>query len=143
MNYQTRANAYRENSVLSMSQEELVPLMYQHLLVGLKRAHKQIEERDFEAKAASVEKASGIIYELLSSLDFDEGGEIASRLASLYGYFLKELTEASRTLEASRLEPLIDMVSSLHEAWIEAVQPPEPQAEEAQGNGARPRERWE
>jgi len=122
MSNQTRANAYRENSVMSMSQENLVPLMYEHLLVGLKRASKQIQERDITGKADSVEKASGILYELLGSLNFEEGGEIASRLASLYTYFLKELTEASRTLEADRLEPLIEMVSSLHEAWIEATQ---------------------
>lgn len=122
MKYQTRANAYRENSVMGMSREDTVPLMYEHLLVGLKRASKQIREKDYEGKAASVEKASGILYELLASLNFDEGGEVASRLASLYTYFLKELTEASRKLEAARLEPLIEMVTSLHEAWVEAAE---------------------
>jgi flagellar protein FliS len=122
MNYQANADAYRENSVMGMRREDLIPLMYEHLLVGLKKASKQIEERDIEGKAASVEKASGILYELLASLNFDEGGEVASRLASLYTYFLKELTEASRTLEARRLDPLIEMVSSLHEAWVEAAE---------------------
>jgi flagellar protein FliS len=122
MNYQTRANAYRENSVIGMSREDTVPLMYEHLLVGLKRASKQIQEKDYEGKAASVEKASGILYELLASLNFDEGGEVASRLASLYTYFLQELTEASRKLEAKRLDPLIEMVTSLHEAWVEAAE---------------------
>jgi len=122
MNYQTRANAYRENSVIGMSREDTVPLMYEHLLVGLKRASKQIQEKDYEGKAASVEKASAIIYELLASLNFDEGGEVASRLASLYTYFLQELTEASRKLEAKRLDPLIEMVTSLHEAWVEAAE---------------------
>jgi len=121
MSYQTRANAYRENSVMSMSREELVPLMYEHLLIGLKRASKQMEEGDIEGKAASIEKVSGILYELLGSLNFEEGGEIASRLASLYGYFLKEVTEASRTLDPKRLEPLIEMVTSLHEAWVEVT----------------------
>ena len=47
MNYQTRANAYRENSVMGMSREDTVPLMYEHLLVGLKRASKQIQEKDY------------------------------------------------------------------------------------------------
>ena len=122
MNYQTRADAYRENSVMGMSREDLVPLMYEHLLVGLKRASKQIQEGDIEGKAASVEKASGILYELLASLNFDEGGEVASRLASLYTYFLKELTEASRSLDHTRLDPLIEMVTSLHEAWVEATE---------------------
>ena len=121
MGYATGGNAYRQNSVMGMSRQELVPLMYEHLLVGLKRASKQIREKDYEGKATSVEKASGILYELLASLDFDEGGEVASRLASLYTYFLKELTEASRTLDPARLDPLIEMITSLHEAWAEAA----------------------
>ncbi len=122
MSYQTSVDAYRQNSVLSMSQEELVPLMYEHLMVGLRRAGKQIRERDIEGKAASVEKASGILYELISSLDFDAGGEIANHLAGIYNYILKELTEASRTLEEERLDPLVEMVSSLHEAWQEVAE---------------------
>lgn len=125
MSYQTSVDAYRQNSVLSMSQEELVPLMYEHLLIGLRRAAKQIRDRDIEGKAASVEKATGILYELMSSLDFEAGGEVAASLASLYSYFLKELNEASRSLNAQKLEPLIEMISSLHEAWTEIVFAPE------------------
>ncbi len=122
MSYQRQVNAYRQNSVLSSSREELVPLMYEHLLMGLRRASKQIRAKDIEGKATSVEKVTGILYELLASLDFDVGGEIAPRLASLYTYFLKEVQEASRSLQASRLDPLIEMVSTLHEAWVEAAQ---------------------
>jgi len=121
MSYQANVDTYRQNAVLSMSREELVPLMYEHLLIGLRRAEKQIRERDIEGKAASVQKASGILYELMASLDFDAGGEVATRLASLYAYFIKELTEASRTLDAQRIVPLIEMATSLHEAWEEAT----------------------
>jgi len=123
MNHQAPGATYRESSVMGMSQKQLIPLLYEHLLVGLKRASKQIRERDVEGKAVSVEKATGILYELLASLDFDQGGEIAGRLASLYTYFLKEITEASRSLDADRLDPLVDMISSLYEAWLEVVEP--------------------
>jgi flagellar protein FliS len=121
MSYQTNADTYRQNSVLSMSREELVPLMYEHLLIGLRRAEKQIRDRDIEGKAVSIEKALGILYELLGSLDFEAGGEVATHLGSLYAYLIKEVTEASRMLNADKLQPLIEMVASLHEAWEEAT----------------------
>ena len=121
MSYDRTVNRYQENAVLTTNREELIPLLYEHLLVSLRRASRQISERDIEGKAASVEKAQAILFELLSSLDLDAEGELASRLASLYTYFLKELGEASRTLDARRLDPLIEMVSSLHESWAEAV----------------------
>jgi len=121
MSYQKSGNAYQTTSVLSTSREQLVPLLYEHLLVSLRRASKQIQSGDIEGKAASVEKATAILYELMGSLDFDADGELASRLASLYTYFLKELNEASCSLKARRLDPLIEMVGSLHESWVEAV----------------------
>lgn len=122
MSYGKAHDAYQENSVLHMRQEDLVPLLYEHLLVNLKRASKQISAGDIEGKATSVQRATDILYELLGTLDHEVGGELASRLASLYGYFLREISEASRALEAQRLAPLIEMVSSLHESWVEAVE---------------------
>ena len=121
MSYQNKGNAYQATEVLSTSREQLVPLLYEHLLVSLRRAAKQIRSGDIEGKAQSVEKATAILYELLGSLDFDADNELASRLASLYTYFLKEINEASWSLKARRLDPLIEMVGSLHESWVEAA----------------------
>jgi flagellar protein FliS len=121
MSYQQNLSAYQETTVMSSSPEQLVPLLYEHLLVNLKRAVKQIRANEIEAKVESVEKATAILYELLSCLDFEAGGEIASRLASLYSYFIKEIGEASRKLDASRFQPIIEMIASLHESWLEAA----------------------
>ena len=121
MSYDRNLAAYQETKVMSSSPEQLVPLLYEHLLVNLKRAEKQIRAREIEAKAESVEKAKAILYELLSCLDFEAGGEIASRLASLYSYFIKEIGEASRELNSGRFEPIIEMIASLHESWREAA----------------------
>jgi flagellar protein FliS len=121
MTYNRNLAAYQETKVMSSSPEQLVPILYEHLLVNLKKAEKQIRAREIEAKVESVEKARAILYELLACLDFEAGGEIASRLASLYSYFIKEVGEASRELDARRFEPIIEMIASLHESWQEAA----------------------
>jgi flagellar protein FliS len=121
MTGQRNASAYLEAKVLSSSREELVPLLYEHLCANLRRAAAQIEEGDIEGKAASVDRASAIIFELLASLDFEAGGDLASRLAALYSFFVREIAEASRTLDRPRLERVIGMVESLHGAWRQAA----------------------
>lgn len=118
---QSRMTAYQDNEVLSAPKERLVPLLYEGLLKNLRRANKQIGAKDFEGKAESLQKASAIVYELLGSLDFDAGGELASRLAGLYGYFAQEISEIGRDLDRIRLDNLIDMVAGLHEAWDQAA----------------------
>src|SRR5690606_9301206 len=96
---QRNASAYLEAKVLSSSREDLVPLLYEHLCANLRRAAAQIEAGDIEGKAASLERATAIVFELLASLDFEAGGDLAARLAALYSFFASEISAASRTLD--------------------------------------------
>jgi flagellar protein FliS len=112
---------YLALDVLSRSPERLVPLLYEHLLKHLRRAAMQIEDRDIEGKAASLQRASAILFELRATLDFQKGGEIAERLSALYAYFAAELLTVGRTLDTQLLGRIIDMIASLHGAWEEAA----------------------
>ena len=121
LTYSRNAAAYRKTAVTTSSKERLVPLLYEHLLINLKRADRQIRAQDLEGKGESLGRATEIVYELLSALDFDQGGEIANRLASLYAYFLQELRTVSRKLDVARLGQMVEMIEELHETWLEAA----------------------
>jgi flagellar secretion chaperone FliS len=116
-----RPSAYQDNEVLTASKERLVLLLYEGLLRSLRRAGMQIGAGDLEGKSRSLQNASSIVYELLGSLDFEAGGDIAKRLSGLYSYFASEILQVGRTLDRRRLEALVDMIDALHEAWGEAA----------------------
>lgn len=122
MSYNTQAVHYLEADVLSRSPEWLVPLMYEHLLINLHRAVVQIETNDFEGKANSLEKANAIVMELTCTLDRENGGEIAAHLASLYAYFCSEILTINLSLDTGRLARLIEGISGMHEAWVQAAE---------------------
>lgn len=122
MSYHSANDRYLENEILSRPKEWLVPLLYQHLISSLSRASVQIEVRDIEGKAASLDRASRILFELLGSLDHEQGGEIAARLAELYSYLAGEIITVGRTLDAEHLQRLIGILSELHEAWVQAAE---------------------
>jgi flagellar secretion chaperone FliS len=119
--YERRRTAYRDTEVLSSSAERLIPLMYEKLLVSLKRGAVCMRAGDIAGKHENLQRAQDLVYELLSSLDFDHGGEIATRLASLYAFWAREISQAGHSLQAGRLDKVADMVASLHESWVEAV----------------------
>jgi len=121
MGYSAYTSKYLENDVVSRPKEWLVPLLYEHLLAHLRRAQVQIQQRDFEGKGVSLEKASAIIIELISTLDRDKGGELAQRLAALYAYFGTEVVAIGRSLDTEKLTKMIDMIASLHESWVIAA----------------------
>jgi len=114
-------SAYQETEVLSSSSARLVPLLYERLLVSLKRAGMFMRKGDIEGKFDRLTLAQDIITELLSSLDLEAGGEVAERLAILYAFWSREISEASVRLEADRLDRIAEMVASLHESWEAAA----------------------
>ncbi|MGH7506401.1 MAG: flagellar export chaperone FliS [Longimicrobiales bacterium] len=115
------ATAYQEAKIMSSSREQLVVVLYEHLLANLRRAALQIHRQDIEGRSRSLERASDIVFELLSALDLDAGGELASRLAALYGYFIGEISAVGRALDLERLERLTAIVSTLHRSWSQAA----------------------
>lgn len=114
-------SAYLETEVLTSSPERLVPMLYERLLVQLRRAQDQIRSGNIEGKADSLQKASAIVFELLGALDFEAGGELANRLASLYSYFAQRITHAGRAMDAAALDEVVRLATSLHESWIQAI----------------------
>lgn len=119
--YGSREGAYRDVEVLSSSPERVVLLLYEKLLVSLKRGAHCIRSRDIQGKHESLTRAGDIVCELLSSLDHERGGEIAGRLASLYTFWVKEISDGGRALDAGRIDRVHAMVAELHESWIVAV----------------------
>lgn len=122
MSYGSRTAPYVENEILSRSPEWLVPLLYEHLLSNLRRAHVQIEAGDLEGKARSLGKATEILLSLVEALDREKGGELAGNLAALYAFLFGEVAAVGRSLDTHRLARMTDLLSELHEAWVEAAE---------------------
>lgn len=118
---QNQPASYRATEVLSLPREKLVPVLYQHLLVNLKRATHEIRDENYEAKAESLSRASEIVHDLLAHLDFEVEGGLAPRLASLYAFWIREIGEVGREMDVDRLDRLIALITPLHASWTEAV----------------------
>src|SRR4051795_7847919 len=93
-----------------------IPEQYELLLSKLARAERELEADD-AGRSGSLEEASGIVFDLLYSLDFRNGGELVPRLAALYGYIANELLTVSRTGNRENLGHLHDMITTLQKSW--------------------------
>lgn len=131
MNGSYSTSAYQRTEVLSTSPERLVPVLYEQLLVNLRRGGMFIRKREIEGKFTSLAKSADIISELLGSLDHEVGGDLAARLAGLYGFWMKEIAIAGRELDAARLDRVAEMVASLAETWNEVARSGEDFSREA------------
>lgn len=115
-------NRYQQNDVASMSPARQVVFLYGHVLASLRQASRHIAQKDIEARTKAMNKARDILAELLCTLDLEAGGQIASNLAGLYGWFIDETIQIESTQDPVRLTKLIGLIAELHGAWEQAAQ---------------------
>lgn len=108
---------YKRSQVETASPISLVLMLYDRAIVLLNKAKNEISANQYEAKGGSLDKASDIVFELLTTLDKDKGGEIASSLAKLYNFVLREITDANANQNTKALDNSIKILSELRESW--------------------------
>jgi flagellar protein FliS len=125
--YTNAISSYRETKVKTASQGQLIIMLYDEAVKSLDRALElmvlSIEGKkdpgNIEKISKSIVKAQEIITELTVSLDFDQGGEIAKSLFSLYTWFNKELLEANISQDTRKITAVRNQLSELRSAWAE------------------------
>ena len=117
-------DAYLESRILSADPIELVNLLYQACTGAVREARRHLANREILARSRSITKASEILIELTTALDHQRGGEISQRLAQLYDYMLRRLTEANCQQSDAPLAEVLGLLSTLAEAW-EGLKPTE------------------
>lgn len=119
--------AYRETRVKTASPGQLVVMLYDEALkqcdIAIELAGKSGKPKPehIERINAALGKAQDVITELMASLDFDAGGEIAQNLFSLYVWFGRELLEANIAKDTSRVTSVRGMLAELRSAWAEVA----------------------
>ncbi len=66
-------------------------------------------------------KAQDIVTELMVSLDFEKGGDIAKNLFSLYMFFNQQMVNANISKDKELLERIRKLISDLRETWGEVI----------------------
>jgi len=118
--YSNGIQHYRRSRILTADRTKLVLLCYEGAIDHLKMGKEKYLEKDFEGKAKDFIKAQDIINELLSSLDFEKGGEIAKNLDAMYRYILQRLTQGDINRDMKAVDETIWMLGELKSAWEQA-----------------------
>ncbi len=129
--------AYRETRVKTASPGQLVVMLYDEAIkqsdtaIQLLGPESKPRPEDIERINVALGKVQDVITELMASLDFDAGGEIARDLFALYVWFGREILEANIHKEVGRVSSVRTMLAELREAWADA-------ATKAQGGSSAP-----
>jgi len=112
---------YQQAAATTAGPAQLVLMLYDGALIRLDVACEAIEEGRKAAAHEALVRVQAIVDELMMSLDFDRGGEVARNLAELYDYCSRQLIEANIQKDAGLVRDVEAVIRGLRDAWDEGV----------------------
>lgn len=109
---------YKEQSVNTMTQGELLLLLYDELVKRSNRAELALDKEDFALFEASVDRCVDIIHYLDDTLD--RHYPISAELARLYEFFCYELARIKVGRNRKELERIKPMLADLRDSFRQA-----------------------
>lgn len=115
------AGRYSEVAVKTSNPLQLVVMLYHGAVRNLHEATSHLQKGNIEGRTHSINRTLAILSELQASLNFEEGGQVARSLESLYAYMKQRLIAANLGQRVEPLKEVISLLTTLQSAWEELV----------------------
>lgn len=109
--------AYRSAEVQTVSQRDLLVKLFEGAMRFLREAQAAIRNDEIELRHTRCTKAKAIFIELLSTLNFEQGGEVAGQLRDLYLFIVSEISVANLKNDAEVVDGVLKVIDPLLQAW--------------------------
>jgi flagellar protein FliS len=109
--------AYQSSDIGTLSQRDLIVRLYEGAERFLVQACAAMELHEVERAHDGCQRAKEIFSELLSTLNLEVGGEIATRLRDLYVFFIARIVEGNLRKQPAMIREILPIVATLREAW--------------------------
>lgn len=107
-----------EVAVAAADPHRLILMLFDGAIAAIAVARIQMAAGEIAQKGASISKGIDLITNgLRASLDMEEGGELAARLAALYDYMAQRLLFANLKNSTAALDEVSELLSGLRDAW--------------------------
>jgi flagellar secretion chaperone FliS len=117
--YTAPTAAYKQQSILTATPGQLVVMLYDGCVRFLHQGAQSMRDGGIAEAGSRLQRAEAIIDELLSTLDLEQGGVIASRLQGIYVFCLRQLMEARVERDPAKVEKVAELLSELRDSWVE------------------------
>lgn len=109
---------YKEQSILTLSPNELVTLLFDEIIKNINKAIFCINSKKTNDAHNNIIKAENIFLYLIDNLDMKF--PISKELLKLYDYIYNRLIQANVKKDTEILEEILDMASELKSTWAQA-----------------------
>ncbi|HEY4544752.1 MAG TPA: flagellar export chaperone FliS [Tissierellaceae bacterium] len=119
MNHAYAKDTYKNNQILTAPQNKLVVMLYDGAIRNLKLSKIEMENKDLNKVNEYLQKTQDIVFELMSTLNLEVGGDVAKNLYSLYDYMYSRLIEANIKKDLEIINEIQGLLEELRDAWAQ------------------------
>jgi flagellar protein FliS len=117
-----KVGAYQKTSIQTASKEELILMLYNGAIKYTHNAIDFLDQKNVAEASKNICRAQAIVVELLNSLNFEVGGEIAKNLEYLYSVMVDNLTVSNFEHTVEPLKVNLQIMERLKGAWEGVLQ---------------------
>jgi flagellar secretion chaperone FliS len=117
---------YQKTQVTTASREKILLMLYEGAIRFTKQARQAMIEKKIADKGKYISKATAILSELMATLDFKIGGQLAHDLENLYIFMIDKLIEGNIQNKTEPLEHVERLLNTLYSAWKDVIENPRP-----------------
>ena len=111
-----------ETAVSPTNMEQMVPLLFDGLLLSLKMAQSAMGRGDHADKGERLFQAVRILNDgLVAALDLDNGGPMAAKLKGLYEHCARRLIYAQLKDDTAAVAEVVSLIKPLAQSWRQAT----------------------
>lgn len=119
-------NNYQKTSVTTASREKILLMLYEGAIRFVMQAKVALNEKKVAEKGKLVSKATAILSELMATLDFKAGGQLAQDLENLYIFMIDKLIEGNINNNPECFDAVEKILRTLYSAWKDVIENPRP-----------------
>jgi flagellar protein FliS len=94
-------------------------MLYDGAIKNLRLAEIAINEKKIEKANECIKKTQDIILEFMNTLNFEQGGQIATDLYKLYDYLYFRLVRANIDKDIAGIKEVKRFLEELRDAWAQ------------------------
>ena len=118
--YANKANdQYRQNQIMTAPKKKLLIMLFDGAIKNLRLAELSIASKEIEKTNTYLTKTQNILEELMFTLNFDIGGDIAKNLYQLYEYMYNRLIRANIDKDVEGIREVKKHLEELRETWAQ------------------------
>ncbi len=114
-------STYKQSSVETATPDKLLLMLFNGGIKFLHQGQRALAEKDLAGANEYLGKVQDILTELMTTLDMEQGGEIAANLYQLYDFYRRQTILANTKKDPALLDAVLEFFQTFKEIWAEAA----------------------